>query len=307
MVKKKALNHVWLIAFLMFSITLTGCIDVLHIVRVNKNSLSIQYRIALSKQITGMQENQQKKREKRRKQRLERLQTQREQLIKQRKAEVEEKEAAIKQREVEIKQREEKIKQGQPLPPLEPLAPLVLPPLAPLKLPPPVVKKKSPMENMGDSFSDFRKKNRRLLMRYKAGEINSEMEVGWKANFSISKRNSNKIKPSENPPLTPRYDAKRRRLVFEFKSNPMEKGKKKKPNQKSGGGIDESAAAIFSTALYTIVITGNSRAKSAYIQKIGGKTRQQIEVIKSRGFSIVKFPWISMFLKHQQYRVVIQL
>ena len=87
----------------------------------------------------------------------------------------------------------------------------------------------------------------------------------------------------------------------------MDKGKKKNPNKKSGGGIDESAAAIFSTALYTIVISGNSRAKSAYIQKIGGKERQKLEVIKARGFSIIKFPWISMFLQHEQYRVVIQL
>ena len=121
----------WLIVLLVFSMALTGCIDVLHMVTVNKNSMSIQYRIALSKEMTNMQAGQEQRRAERRK----------------------------KQRERQIKQREQAIQQGQNPPPLPPEKP--------------VVKKKSPMENLGEGFSSFRKKNRKLLTRYKAGKIDS--------------------------------------------------------------------------------------------------------------------------------------
>ena len=108
----------WLIVLLLFSVALTGCIDVLHMVRVTKNSLTIQYRIALSKQITEIQEKEGKQQVDRRKKRVARMK---------------------KQREEAVSRREAAIKRGENPPPLPP------PPPGPK----PLVKKKSPLENMG--------------------------------------------------------------------------------------------------------------------------------------------------------------
>lgn len=264
--KYKVFKLVWLISFLFLSITLSGCIDILQLVQVNKNSLTIKYRISMSKQLAELEEKQEEKKRKR------------------------EQQKRLKEQQRQQNQQAQVGQEQQQTPP---------PPMVEEKV-------KTPSDKMGEGFSAFRKNNRAMLIGLKIREINSNTEVGWSADFTVRKRNLNKIKLSDNLPLVPRYYAKVRRLVFEFKENPLEKGKKKKSKKKSSG-MDKTTGALFSSAIYTIVISGDSRAKSAYIQKVGGKERQKLEVIKARGFSIIKFPWISMFLDHEQFQVVVQL